>query len=460
MKSDRAWIGLILAWAVLQLGWRYAQGPWLELDEAEALYFARHFAWGYNAQPPLYFWLQAGVFALFGENIFALALLKNALLALAALLLYAMLRRWRPPFEAGLAVAGLGLLPQILWEAQRALTHSVLAITMALLIMALAERLLNPGGRVTLKSWIALGLAAGLGAISKWNVALLPVAILTAALLRAEWRARLDPRGLVLALGAALCVLAVPGWWIMRNFERAGASLHKLEIEEATLPSKLAAGLGSLGAAWIAFLGLVILLVLIVALTTRAPRRWQPDPASRLMIGTMLAGAGWLAVGLPLFGVTEVADRWLLPIALFAAPVAVLWTLDRAGARGGRWLAGGLAALWLLAIALLPVSGRIEPGYRAAGFAPLASWIEAAHPGATVLTDSGWIAGNLILALPGRDIRLAEEAPGLEGPVLWLARDGAAQALAADFGRVAAPQGARALQRGRREEAIDVALSP
>ncbi len=37
-------------------------------------------ALGYNAQPPLYFWLQWGMFQIAGEGVLALALLKALLL--------------------------------------------------------------------------------------------------------------------------------------------------------------------------------------------------------------------------------------------------------------------------------------------------------------------------------------------------------------------------------------------
>ena len=460
MTSDRAWIALIVVWAMVQVAWRFAQGPALELDEAEAFYFARNLALGYNAQPPLYFWLQWLVFAVVGQGILGLALLKYALLGTAGLLLYAMLRRLRPPFEAGVAVMGLGLLPQVLWEAQRALTHSVLALTMALLVMALADRVLRGPGRAGLGAWAALGITAGLGAISKWNVALLPLAILLAACLRAEWRARIDPRGVMLAVVVAAAVVALPFWWVFRNPVVAGGSLHKLGIDEAAPLWRMLVGLGSLASAWIAFCGLVIVVGGLIAFKLRGQARWRADPQSRLMLVTMGAGAGLLAVGVVLSGVTDVADRWLLPIAVFSAPVFVLWALDSLGPLGGRWLARGLGALWVTGFALLPVSGWVEPGYRAADFAGLAKWIEDRHSDVAVVSDSIWIAGNLALVLPDRPVWRSVDAPELTGAVLWVARQGTAQALAATRGKTAAPAGGHSLRRGGRREAVDLAFSP
>jgi hypothetical protein len=58
----------VLLYFGVQLVLRLLIGPSLELDEAEAFYHARGLAWGYGAQPPLYFWLQWGLFQIVGER--------------------------------------------------------------------------------------------------------------------------------------------------------------------------------------------------------------------------------------------------------------------------------------------------------------------------------------------------------------------------------------------------------
>ena len=461
MRADRAWIAAILAWAAVQIGWRFAQGPALELDEAEALYHARELLLGYNAQPPLYFWLQRGVFWLLGEGILALAVLKNVLLAGGALALYAMLRRRRPPYEAGVAVMALGLLPQVLWEAQRALTHSVLALAVALCLMALADRLLNGSERPRRSLWLGFGLAMGLGAISKWNVVLLPAAILGAALIHPRWRARLDLQGLGIALGTALAVVAAPAWWVWQNARIAGGSLHKLEIADAGPDWPALAGLTGLASAWIAFCGLVLIFVGVLMLAQRRRglwklNSWRTDTQARLMAQVMLVAAVLLAVGIVAIGATEVKDRWLLPVAVFAGPLAALWALDRLGPLGRVRMARGLAGLWLLSLLLLPISGWISPGYRGVDFEPLARRIEAAQADGPIIVDDGWVAGNLVLRLPGREVRLVEDLASAtaSGPAILVTT---ADAPALE-GPGVVPFGAARMQRGDRQIRLDLAL--
>lgn len=74
------WPAIFCGYFLVQVAIRLAFGPALELDEAEAFFYARHLSIGYSAQPPLYFWLQWGLFQVVGEGLLALALLKAMLL--------------------------------------------------------------------------------------------------------------------------------------------------------------------------------------------------------------------------------------------------------------------------------------------------------------------------------------------------------------------------------------------
>ncbi len=64
----------------LHLALRAAVSETLQLDEAEQIFLTQEFRLGYGSQPPLYTWLQAGVFVLVGKGVPGLALLKSLLL--------------------------------------------------------------------------------------------------------------------------------------------------------------------------------------------------------------------------------------------------------------------------------------------------------------------------------------------------------------------------------------------
>jgi 4-amino-4-deoxy-L-arabinose transferase-like glycosyltransferase len=402
MAAEGRWALVVAAYAAAQVVLRLLIGPALELDEAEAMVNARRLAWGYGPQPPLYFWLQWAFFRLLGESLLALALLKAALLGGTVLVLLHLLAREGAGSAAGPAALSLGLLPQISWEAQRALTHSVLALLMAVIAAALFVRALR-SGRLADHLW--LGVALGLGILSKFNFAAWPLGLLAAAVVLPEWRGRLRPR-LLLASGALTAVATAPALlWIARNPEAGLASQGKLGMAP---DGGLAARIEGTGMMALAVLGFAsLLLVAVGALAARRGGRPAPPPAAellRLLLAAAVASLGLVWLGLLVSGTTEVRERWLMPLAWALAPAAVLWLWPRLGRAARRRLAAGLGAVWLLAAALLPYASLVDPGYRGADFGPLAAAVRGIA-GPVVATDQ-WVAGNLVLRLPGRDVRL------------------------------------------------------
>ena len=59
---------------------RTALSTSLDYDESEQVFLSQFLLLGYNSQPPLYTWIQKGLFELFGYSVLHLALLKNLFL--------------------------------------------------------------------------------------------------------------------------------------------------------------------------------------------------------------------------------------------------------------------------------------------------------------------------------------------------------------------------------------------
>src|SRR5690606_3921831 len=98
---------------------------------AEQALVSQRLRLGYGTQPPLYSWLQWILFQVFGLNLFALSALKNLLLFSTYASLFFLARPLIGNGPAMAASASLLLFPQIAWESQRDLTHSVLLTALA-----------------------------------------------------------------------------------------------------------------------------------------------------------------------------------------------------------------------------------------------------------------------------------------------------------------------------------------
>ena len=97
------------------------------LDDAEQLANIGYLDWGYGgSQPPLYTWITNITASVLGTSMLTLQIVKFGVLASLFLSVFAAMRLLGFSRIVALAsMLGLFLIPQIGWESQRALTHSV-----------------------------------------------------------------------------------------------------------------------------------------------------------------------------------------------------------------------------------------------------------------------------------------------------------------------------------------------
>lgn len=386
----------VVGYFALQAGLRAAAGGAVDLDEGEQLVAAQVLDWGYGPQPPLYTWLQSAVFALTGPGILGVALLKNALLALAYLGVWAAARAAGASARvAAVAVASTLLLPPLLWEAQRALSHSVLAVaatTWTVAVVVSLRRAPQAAG------FAALGLLLAAGLLAKANVAFVAAGLATALL--SEPRSRRS--GYLLAVAVAAALLARPALWMLENREAALRHMRKFEIELADPVAAAGSGLGELATATLAFLAL--LAVAHGLLIWRRPAAETPDATAdtaRFLARAILASLLLVAVAVAASGTTTVKERWLIPILAPVPLAATLWAAGRIDRAAARRLAGLGAALALAAMVGLQVNLRLGDGDPSYQMAPVPEAARALPEGPRrVFASSSFIGGNLRLARP------------------------------------------------------------
>jgi 4-amino-4-deoxy-L-arabinose transferase-like glycosyltransferase len=345
---------------------------------------------GYGPQPPLYAWLQWAVFAVTGPTLAGLAILKNALLAAALLALWAAGRVVGAGHAAsGVAALSMLLIPGFAWEAQRALTHTPLAVATgaaSLLVFLMLRH------RPTLAAHALLGLMLGLGLLSKANVALPAVGMIGTLLL---WPVA-PRRHVVLTLAVAVAVVAPTVLWSLSRLSLVTRDVDPLGGGDWL--SVRAAGTAALAVAAASLLAIAVpahaALFLRRALRLGAP---PETAAARTDIARVVAlTSAALLLTVLVAGATDVKERWLVPV-LFPVPLLMaLWAERALDAQRLAWFMRLVGVLALTVAIVLPVnwqSGRRRMPHENAPFATLVP--QLAGDAATVFAASNWIGGNV-----------------------------------------------------------------
>ena len=354
-------------------------------DETYYWEWSRHLAAGYFDHPPAIAWLvRIGTIAV-GATPLGVRLgpiLASFVGGVAAIALAHELGgasgAWRMGvFLAVVPFAGIGLV--------LATPDAPLLASAALLLLAVDRALVGAeseecseaavGSRQTVGWWMVAGVAAGIGALSKYTIVLLPVAIGIACLVSPVLRRQLARPGPYIAtVLAALVCLPVVWWnsrhgWISIRFQLhhgLGPVVGSALVRELTLMGGQA--------------GLVspVLFVLAMAAVVVAARR--PSEPRRFLLG-IVAAFVWI------FFASSALRRPVEPNwpALAALPALVLLATWSAGER--RVVAerigvalGGVTVVTAYTIALLPLPflpARLNPVARAYGWSDLARAVSA-----------------------------------------------------------------------------------
>ena len=422
LNSRRIFL-LLVVYFILHLLIRLCVSNSAELDEAEQLLLAQDLRLGYGSQPPLYTWLQTGLFSLFGIHIFALAVLKNCLLFLTCLFVYLGAREvTHDNNRAVIAMLSLLWIPQICWESQRDLTHSVLGTTVAAGTLWVMLRLLKTG---RLHDYVMLGLCAGIGILAKYNYAVFLVALLVAACSLKNFRPRVCNRKMGLAVVCLLLVTSPHLYWAITHMPATLTQVDKFHVgRSAGLFASYWLGLQSLLGAVVCFLGLLLPVYALFFY-----KRGSPDlpaagnkDAAALVLRLLLTGLGLCILMILFFKVSVFKDRWMQPL-LFATPLYLV-TLPWA-----RWnpmnvrgfavfsVVGALAVLVGIPAHTLGASTWGDPGRLNAPYAALAAQLrQAGFKGGQIIAQDRLVGGNLKLFFPDSVVE-APEVPSFAASI-------------------------------------------
>ena len=357
-------LALLAAYFAVHIVVRLILPDTLGLDEAEQVFRLQWLAAGYGAQPPFYNWLQYSVFSIAGVSVATLAIVKNVML-FTSYFLCALTARMLLRDRMFVAVATLGLLtiPQVVFEMQRDLTHTVAVFFAASLFI---YGFFLTAKRPSLLSYTITGLAIGIGLLSKYNFSLLPGAAFLAAMTDATMRKRLLDWRLGVTAVISILVALPHALWLKDNLPAATArTLEKLkENEIPSYPLQVLTGTGSF---LLAIIGFAVVTVVVFAIAFRKPLIASMRASSqdiRLLERILLFAVLGIMLVIVFGGATNIKDRWLVPI-LFLSPLYFCMKLEAANytSRDGLRRFMGIALFVMVAIPIAMIARVAIAGF-------------------------------------------------------------------------------------------------
>jgi len=385
-------LALLTAWRLLAA---LHTAPPLFFDEAQYWDWSRQPDWGYFSKPPMVAWLIALSTGIFGHGEMAVRAFAFLLYPATAVVIYFLARRLavhfppdspvgrHGPWLAALLFASLPMTSMGSWLIT---TDAPLLFFWSLALLFYLRAL--AGNR--LADWLGLGLALGLGLLSKYSMALFLLPALGCLAAHPSRRALLAGPGPYAALLLALAWVAPNlAWNLAHDFVSFRHTAEIAQLDRALLhPDQLAGFL----LAQFAVFGPLAMAALVWALAR--PFRLFRDPA--------LAPLAWFSLlPLALFLAQALLARafanWGATAYVAAAPLVAFWFLRQGRAA---WLAAAIAINLALGAAayhwhdLARLAG-VEMTRRNDPYSRLLGWREAGtevarhlaeHPEARLLT--------------------------------------------------------------------------
>lgn len=362
--------GTVLVAAALLLLWRlwsvHHLGITLYVDEAYYWGWAQALDWGYYSKPPVIAALIAASTSVLGDSVLGVKALSMSLYALTGLVMYGWVRDMADERAGAWAAVLTMSSPLCMLLGLVASTDAPLMLCWACACWAL-WRALNRGHAVY---WVLLGLAVGVGLLSKYTMAAFGASALVACALalRPAWGGSVRPAHIVLAIGFAMLCLAPNLLW---NADHGWPTLaHTAQI---TLDGHRSRAVWQDAAAFL----LAQAVGMGVLTTVLALRRPPPFTATFSAPHPQARAFAW-AMSLPLLGIgllqalhAGAQPNWTAPSLLGVAALAGM-TAARRG--GGRW---ALALNVLLFAAVVHVPDFDVGARQADAFARMRGWDRA-----------------------------------------------------------------------------------
>ncbi len=370
-------------------------GLTLSVDEAYYWGWAQQLDWGYYSKPPMIAWVIAFTTGLCGDGLLCVKLGSFIAWPITSVLLYLIGRRLGGEVFGAVSAVVFITLPGVTLSAVLISTDVMLFLWWTLAFWALLRALESNAWR----DWLLLGLAGGLGLLSKYTMGVFALSLMLYLLweptVRSQWR---NPRLYAAGILAAL-ILSPNLWWnLAHDFPTLRHTADISNLENAGLHwDELGEFLGGQFAVFGPLFFVLLWIAISVFLSAREPRK-------RLLMAFTLPFLFIIALQ-ALLG--RANANWAAPAYVAGTLLVMLWLFE------GRRVKLGLIALGLNLLLMfgayhfpalssvlgIEPSNRSDPYKRVRGWDRLAAAFDAyraRYPDARLLSDDRGLLAELI----------------------------------------------------------------
>lgn len=314
----------IFSYFALQILIRIITTNGVEIDESEQLMLSQYFSLGYNAQPPLYTWVQRIFFNIFGENIFAISSLKNLLLFSIYIFTYKTgLLITKSKKISALSAFSLLFLPQIVWEAQIDQIHTVLLTASTAALFYFYFYTLK---KQNLIGFILIGLASACGILAKYNFVLVDLALMIATLFVTDYRKKICNKKLIVSIIVTTLLVFPHLIWFLANMDLATSeTMQRMSVDQkGSYFIDILHGTAELFISYIVF---VIPFLIFYIAFFRDSFTQKLNKPSKVLCNYILISFIFIFVIILIMQVTNIKERWLQPY-LYISPLLIFMLTD------------------------------------------------------------------------------------------------------------------------------------
>jgi 4-amino-4-deoxy-L-arabinose transferase-like glycosyltransferase len=184
----------------------------LYVDEAQYWYWAQHLAWGYYSKPPVIAAIIAGTTSVCGDSEFCIRSGSLLFYPLSTVLLFLLAKHLFDVKTALVAAVLFLTLPAVSLSSTLISTDVALFFCWTLALYAFVKAWDGNAWR----DWLLLGVALGVGMLSKYTMGIFLISALLLIILEKRWEQLRNPRAWI-AIALAAVIFAPNLWWNWQN---------------------------------------------------------------------------------------------------------------------------------------------------------------------------------------------------------------------------------------------------